>query len=1036
MWKSAVRFLLLAAAFLMSAIFFSPALEAQEGTISGRVLSQESGLPLAAARIQVSGTNTGTITDARGGFTLQVPAGTHLVVVTSLGYTEVQRTVDVATGQTVTTDFSLRTRAFELDGVVATVGATQARRVEFGTDIERLSAAAATERAAITNVSELLKGRAAGVAILPGSGEAGTGSRIRVRGATSLTGSNNPIIIMDGIRISNETGGGPGSIDFANGQTISRLDDLNPKDIESIQIMKGPTAAALYGSEAAAGVIIIETKQGFQGHQFSLSVEQGFDRDVAPYEDNYFNLTQFGGFRNINDPVIQQFNPIQHPLTGAIYARQNPLRDPLTRPFRTGLATTTDLSLRGGQQDLTYFTSFRLENREGVLPNNGLDRTSVRANLEARPAEILRLGVSSSFVSSTITLPDNDRSGYGFITNGGAGSPRFGWGRRPDGSRGDCLLSVISGVNQDEQCERREGNLTASFDKLASIRNEQSVGRFMGSVTADLTPINWLSNRLSVGIDHAQIKNYNLVPLDPGLPLGVRSRGDVRDIRTTERILSADYAMTATTRVTDLESVTTLGAQYFGRLTDIVGCTGIGGFAAPEANACDASLTFSGLSDRLESREAGVYLQQRLGWQNKVFGTFGLRMDDNSAFGSDEDAILSPSVNLSAVLSEMDFWNFQAINHFRLRGALGTAAQAPRPFAQIRTYRPVRVLLEGTQQQGMSPLAPGNPNLTAERNRELELGFDAGLLEDRLTFKFTVYDQEVRDAIVSSRVAPSTGFAGTQFVNVGRVTNRGIEALLGATVLSREGVSLDIDVRMSTQNPIIRDLGGTPPVLSGVWGGMFREGYAPGAHYGPVIQSATRRADGTIDPASIVLAPGEFNDPSRPNDRFLGVQTPTNEQSLSSTLTLRNNLRIYTLFDRAAGHHKVNHTDLFRSPFTPEQNGSRTFAFRQVLLTPEEQAGVEARGDLARWVFTQKADFIKWREVTLAYTVPGRFVPRGMSVQRLSLNGGVRNLATWTDYTGMDPEGSMDGGSDSFANAEFFTLPPTRSFFIRVAVDF
>lgn len=1010
-------------------------LEAQQATIEGSV-RQQTGEPVGSARVEVEGTDLGTLTDASGQFSLSVPAGDHRVTVTALGFASSTRSVSVAEGASATVEFVLGAQAIQLGELLVSLEATQARRAEIGSDIESFNAEEAVDKAAVGSVSDLLNSRATGLTISQSSGEVGSAQQIRIRGATSITQDNNPIIYVDGVRVSNASGTGPGSHDFGDGQTISRLDDLNPQDIESVQILKGPTAAAQYGSEAAAGVILITTKSGFEEtHQFTYSTEQGFSEEYFDYPDNYFNVTQNGGFTDPSIPVLQQWRPVQNPVTGDVFARHNPLENPNTSPFRTGRINNHFLSVRGGAEAVSYYGSLNWDQEEGTVPINWLNRYGFRVNAQAEPDDRVTVSLSTNYITSDIRLPDNDRSSLAIHGNGLSGIPVTSFGTLPDGSEGDCLATVALG-QPESVCESQRGNQHNTFDKLMSIRNEQELGRFLGSVSTQWNPLDWLNNRATLGIDFSQTRDYNLVPLDPDRPFGSDSRGLIDDRRTTNEIFTADVASTANFDLTDrVSSTTTVGAQYFASNIEQVQCRGEGGFASPDATACDASLIFSGFSDRVESIEGGIFLQQRFGLNEYLYATAATRVDDNSAFGENQDPIWSPSANVSAVLSDMPFWNVDLINNLRVRMAWGKAAQAPDPYVATRTFRPVRLEENGSQVSGISPLAPGNPELTAERNEEFEVGFDAGLLDDRIGLKFTYYTQETTDAIVSTDVAPSTGFTAAKFVNIGAIENDGVEGLIDARVLNGEDVQLDLDFKVSTQNPIVTSLGGEDPIMFGLGPNsqMIREGFAPGHIWGEVVVEAERDANGNIVPGSVVLAPGNVNDPNFPNQVALGRPSPSNEQSLSATLTLFDDLRIFTLADRAGGFVKYD----LSGNFSTARQTTRDWAFRQADVTPEEQATIERGFAGAISYFVSDASFIKWRELTVQYQLPQSALDlAGSFFDQASLTLGVRNLATITDYRGLDPESSFEGGSDSLNAGEFRNAPPVRHFFGRLQLHF
>lgn len=1027
-------------AAVLPLLAFAPvALAGQQGTIRGQIVERESLAPLANATVQVADTEIGALSDQQGRFSLSVPAGTHQVRVTLIGYETAVRSVTVGAGETVETTVRMNVSTLELGGItVTTLAARETRREELGTDIESLNAEVAVDRGAVTSFSDLLNARATGVSIDASSGEAGTASKVRVRGQVSLTQSNTPLVYLDGVRVSNATGTGPGAIDFGDGPTISRLDDINPRDIASVEVIKGPTAAALYGAEAASGVLVLTTKSGSTGEpRFSLTAEQGFKNDHTEYPDNFYNLTANTGRTDIDAPELQQWRPVLNEVTGEVFLRDNPLENPHTDPFEKGFTGDYTLSLRGGSDDVTYYGSGGFRTDDGVLPNNKAERVTARGNLSARLSDDLEFSFSSGFMRNEVRYNGSGRSALGMLTSAMAGLPLFSFGRAPDGGAGDCMATLLFGLDEG-LCTGRQGNLTANFDELATIENSQEVFRFIPSAQFRFSPTDWFSNRLTFGLDYAQTQDRNLVPLDPDRPFGTESEGLIIDNRTSSLITTLDYAGTVTAALSeDLSSSTTAGFQLFGSETELVGCEG-NGFSAPNAIACDAALTFSGVSNRVEINEVGGFLQEQLSYRDYLFATGAVRIDDISSLGENEGLIVSPSVNLSAVLSSMPFWNVEAVNNLRLRFAFGTAAQSPAPFAAARTFRPVRLTDEsGNELPGVSLLDPGNPDLKAEENREFEAGFDAGFMENRLALKLTYFDNTLTDGILSRRVAPSTGFSGPQFINIGEVTNHGIEASLNALVMNREDVRWDVTFQLSTQDSKITDLGGLAPILLGAQvDGMLHEGFAPGSYYGPLIVDAERDEDGSIVPGSVEFAPGNLDISGRPNFRFFGRPDPTNMQSLSTTVTLFDRLRLFTLFDRSAGHRKMNDTQGTRTPFIQNISGSRQFALRQAESTPEIQAAMELDIADAAQVFVHDADFVKWREVTVQYDLPERLLGSVIPVNRASLSLGARNLATITDYPGLDPELSVGGGRDDFTSGDFFEQPPPRSFWGRLSLVF
>lgn len=1012
-----------------------------QGTITGVVRRADANVLLERAQVSILGTRNEALTDGSGQYRLAgVPAGQHTIQVRLLGYAPVEQRVTVGQGQAVTLDFELVPRAVYLDEVVVSVDVARTRRIELGTDLATLNIAEDLESAVPKSMSELLAGRTAGVDIRQSTGPVGTASPIRVRGVTSLTQAKNPLIIMDGVRVSNNTGSGPQSIDWTEGRTVSRIDDINPNDLASVQVIKGPTATALYGSEAASGVIIIETKRGAAGQaQFQASTEIGGVEDPGKYYDKWFNFTQHMGITDPNDPVARQWFAVPNDVTGDVWGLNNPMTNPLTNPRRVGLSVKSNVSVQGGTDVAQYFVSGLYEDTDGPYANNTVDRWGFRANVDGRALGTLDISASAAYTEVDLRFPESTRSFRGFATNGGAGNPVTSFGVRPDGTRGDCLATLFRGQNPSI-CEFQQGNLVNNFDDLLTVFSGQETGRFVGSATVQWAPFRWLSQQATLGIDRAQEKDINFFPLDPARPFGVLSAGFIRDVRNTVLNRTYEYAATVSANLSStLRSTTTVGAQYFKNARESVGCTGEGGFASPTATACDASLDRTGFSSTSENVQIGAYGQQRFGYKDYIFATVGVRIDDNSSFGQNIDAIWSPALNASAVLSDMPFWKWEVVNSLRLRGAWGRAIQAPPPFAALRRLTPVRLDAGGSPVAGVTLAFPGNPDLTAEKKTEMELGIDAELWDSRLAIKFTYYDQQTADAILERFVAPSIGFPGQQWVNVGKVENSGIELGVSGTILDRRNLNWSMNYTLSTQNPMVTDMGEIGPVFLGGNGrGMFAEGYAPGAYYGPIIESAERDANGLIVPGSVV-----FKDcPELPQDWCpLGDPQPGHIHNLSTRLNFfEGRLRLYTLFDARGDMMKADQTNSLNLILNRTQGAPTEYAFREVRLTPQQQAALERQvagdGDAAFFLWVQDGSFIKWRELSLGYDLPRRWV-NAIRGSRASLTLGVRNIRTFTKYRGNDPEAWVRGGDTSFVgNEEFYSEHTPRIWFGRFDITF
>ncbi len=1017
------------------------AIQQATGSITGRVVSKGPQQPLSGVQVNIVGTTVGTITNETGRFALpSVRTGNVVLRARLIGYAPLEQTLTVSAGQPLSVAFEMEQQALGLSEIVVSVDASATRRVEFGTDIARINAERIMNAAAVTSVSDLLASRTAGVDVRKGTGPVGTAQPIRVRGVASLTNGSNPVVIVDGIRASNNTASGPQSIDWAEGRTVSRLDDLNPNDITNVQVIKGPTATALYGSEAASGVIIIETKRGKEGApQLAISTEYGLYEDASEYTavDKYFNLTRYLRIQNVDDPVARQFSAIQNPVTKEIWAKSNPMTNALTDPRRVGASTNSTVSLRGGNVAARYFVSGQYEDTRGVFVNNWLKRSSVRANLDLVPHSTLQLALSTAYVSSDVRLPESSRSFRGYSTNAGAGAPVNTYGIKPGGSQGDCLATLETRASAVSTCDRFQGNLSANFAKLNTVFGGQETGRFIGSASATWTPKSWLANRLTLGLDNSQNFDSNKFPLDPDRPFALLSAGFIRDSRQTTQQRSLDLASTGTAQLLGtLQSTTTVGAQYFKVDDQFAGCTGEQGFASPTAVACNASLVQTGFSGATENVQIGAYLQQRFGYRDYLFATTGMRIDDNSAFGSSVGAIWSPSLNLSLVLSDMPFWQWETVNSLRLRGAYGAATQAPPPYAADERLEPTRLTTPTTTVAAVSALFPGNQDLGPERKSEVELGVDVGIWNERISVNATYYRQTVKDAILSRLLAPSLGYRANQFINIAELKNSGFEVSVKATLVATERLTWDADFSLATQDPLVTSMGGLPDLFLGNDRGMLKAGYAPGAYYGPVVESATRDANGAIVAGSIKYKDCSAIGPNRCNQ---GSPQAKDMENLSTTLfLLGRKLRLHTAFDRRGNVVKNNGTRSFLVGFHRDRGAPIEYAFRESRVRPQVQAAMEDRlrgvSNADSFFWHEDGAFMKWRELSLSYEIPSRLL--GMLRGRSALvTLGGRNLATFTDYTGIDPEAFVRGGLATIGgNEEFFGEAVPRYFFARFSI--
>jgi TonB-dependent starch-binding outer membrane protein SusC len=979
------------------------------GTVSGRVVEQGTLRPLAAVQVFVVGTGRGALTNAAGEYMiLNVPAGAQRVRTEAIGFSSQERPAAVTVGQMTRVDFEVGQSAISLDAIVVTgtAGATQQRTL--GNVVSSIDAASITDAAPIRTAAELLQGRTPGLTLYQPSGTPGTAANVKIRGAGSLSAGNQPVYYVDGVRM---TGGSQGGWSVS-GQSTSALDAINPDDIESIEVIKGPAAATLYGADAAAGVIQIITKKGRRGQQgmtWNAKMEFGQSAWGSHYPTQWAQCTparirvadsrvatntawRAGDFPRCAG--VDSLLPLDQRLLSSTLLRDDP------RALRKGEVQGYTLSTRGGGENFSFFISGDRSQEQGIFHNSDFERTSGRANFTVAPRENLDINISTGYTRSWTRLPNNDNSSWGMLRN---------IVRSPAGRIGTQL---------------EEGYLGLGPDQVNRYDNRTRAERALFGATVNYNPTPFFRNRLTTGLDWNQRLATLFFEIDrsPTPAYGTtNARGFIGQFAPNTRNWTFDYAGTLSfTPLQDISTETSFGMQLNAYRFESLQANGTGLVSnsvrlvsnAEEKNAFE---TFS------EQNSLGFFVQQQVGWMNRLFVTGALRFDDNSAFGSEFNRVIYPKAQVSWVVSEEPFFDLPMIDQLRLRGAWGRAGNSPAPFAADRTWGTSTVVMEdGAGAGGLAASAYGNPNLRAETGQELELGFDASLLQNRVGLEVTYYYQQTKDALLNVPVAPSSGFTGGVLQNVGEIRNNGLELSLFGSPITMPNLTWDARLGMSlTKNELV-SFGGVrdEPIATGYRGTQrHMEGYPLGVYYGyPVL----RDAQGNL----VKLANG-FAALDSANLTYIGPSAPTRELSLTNTLRIMRNLSLYSFMDYKGGHYAFNMSG---------QTADWDMVSWHVVNPNRDPDDYAIRQSNSNMHHIEKADFIKLRELSLTYSLPQTMARRaGASTMSVTLAG--RNLATWTSYSGLDPEGNIEGAHD-FIRAESNSVPPTRRWVATFNVNF
>lgn len=1029
--RASLRALLAASALVT---FASQVALAQGATISGKVAAQGSGEVLPESRVIVVGTSLFTSTGADGRYTLRnVPAGTYDLRVLRVGYTEQKKSVTVTAGQALTVDFDMAAAIIRLAEVVTTATGEQ-RRVELGNSVTSVNVTERTATAPVTDVASLLVAQSPGVQVMPGNAT-GVGARIRIRGVNSISLVNDPIYVIDGVRMRSDNGSQSGNI-FTGGGIQSRAQDINPAEIETVEIVKGPSAATLYGTDASNGVIVITTKRGRAGQtRYSVFGEQGIiqDRNTWPTAYTLWGHAPAGTTRNCTNTSLTQVS------SGLCIAdslsKFNLFANDRTTPLGTGNRQNAGLQISGGIQQLRYFVSGQYENEDGLLkipdfdrqrldtlnikikdewatPNN-LRRGAFRANLDAALSPKLDASFSSGFITLSNRLAQNDNNALGLLSNA-FGGPGY------ENGRTSTLGFNLHGYRASTPAE--------SFQDVYT----QYINRYLGSSNVNYRPLSWLAVRADAGVDYIGRIDQQFCARGTCADVGTTRQGFVQDDRTNMRTITANGIATASFNpFTAVSSRTSLGVQWVNNTFDRNG--------AGSSNLTPGASTISGGATKFadasfdRNKTFGVFLEEQVGLRDRLFLTAAVRSDQNSAFGTDFQRVYYPKFSASYVVSdEAWFPKNSFLNQFRLRSAYGASGVQPGANDALRFYSPTTTNVALTDQPGVTFTSLGNNVLKPERATEFEGGFDSRWFNERVSLEMTYYRKLTKDALVGAVVPPSLGTGNsTQRANLGSVRNNGLEVLINGLVLDNKHVTWNATLNGSTNaNELVslgKDAQGRP--LAPQVGTTTRNqpGYPLFGYWQRKIRSyADANKDGILTLNEIVV-----DDSST----YVGYSIPKYEAVFTNSVELfRKQLRLTALFDYKGGHYLLNGTERIRC-------GSRNNCFgaydKSAPLWEQARAvAVREHASRTQAGFMEKADFVRFRELSANWLVPRRWTQRAWGAKDVAVNFAARNLKLWTDYSGIDPESNSDVGSTSSLPSDFQAMPVPTYFILRLNVAF
>lgn len=967
---------------------------AQGYTVTGKVTDIRTSEPMAGINVILKGTAQGTVTDNEGKFTIQVQDSPASLVFSFIGFT----TKEVQVSSTVTSvDVVLEEDITSLEEVVITGLASSVKRSNLANAVASVSAAELTQVANAQTLDGALNGKFKGATITANSGSPGGGMSFRLRGITSLSGFNQPLIIMDGVYLDNSSispglntvskaasGGSQSNQDNPS----NRLADINPEDIENVEILKGASAAAIYGSRASGGVIIITTKKGKEGRpQITLSQAVGVTTMLNP-----LGVRQWD-----SDKVKAAWGPQEVPIyeaakaAGKIYNYEDELYG------NKGLLLNTNLSIVGGNEGTKYFIGATHKDDEGIIKHTGYRKNSFRLNIDQKVTKFIDLSLNTNYIHSSADRGyfnnDNTASTMGISF---AGTPSWAYlfpdanGNYPNNPySGSNFLQTRDLITNNEKVDRFVGGGTATFKLLTKEHQALKVLVQGGLDAYTLVTTAIFPNTLQFQ------KNGN------GLN-GVSIEGTTQNRNTN---ISAFLVHDFFPAGSPFNFRTQFGVTQLNFYQNTVLVT------ASNMNGSQTNVDQAGSQavdqNRLIQEDKGFFVQEEVNFDDKVIATLGLRGDKSSNNGDVNKLYYFPKANVALNIHQFSFWNFQSVNQLKLRAAYGEAGNFAAFGSKYTSLTPA--VINGIPGNEISP-ARGNDNLGPETQKEFELGLDLGMFTNRVSLDFTHYTKTVENMLLAARVPSSTGFT-TQLTNAADMRNQGIEIGLDALVISNKDFTWNTRLSWWKNKGKVTRLD-IPSYTTGGFAdfiGMFRikEGHSPTEIIGV---GPNPDADGYV---------------------VYGNSEPDFQMSFFNALTWKG-FELSMLWHWKHGGDNINLTTLLADL---SQN---SFDFDKVSLDPKGQmpngpyrlSNIGVNTD----PMVEDASYIRMREIGLYYNFPRAWVQGFAQGVKVGFSG--NNLVNFFKYNSYDPEVSNFGGAGLSQGIDSAPFPSAKRMNFHVIFKF
>lgn len=977
-------------AILMS--FFIVSSTTAQTTITGKVTIEADGSPLVGANILEKGTTNGTNADVDGNYEIRVSGPGATLIFSYIGFTPQEIVVQDQSVINVT----LEENTTELEGFVVVGYGLQSKKTVTGS----IATVDASEMQNIptAGTDQLLQGRAAGVQVSSDSGTPGGGVFVKIRGASSISGGSDPLYIVDGVPI--ETGSfGLG----LGGATTSAIADLDPSDIENIQILKDASATSIYGARAANGVVIITTKRGSNSKPtVRFSSYYGVDRAI-----NEPDLVTGPEYEMLRNEAAANNGQAQ------IYADPSSATDTdwASTVFRNGSVRNYDMDISGGNDIVRYAVSGSNFKQEGVLNPETFERNSGRINLDVDVSDKVKFGTSTTFSNS----------------------------KRNRARNNDNITGVLGGVYflpSNLPVYQPDGSYTkfSIFENPVAAANEidfnMDVNRFIGNVFGEYVFKPGLNFKSSWSIDYTQVKEdqYDNTFTNNGSAVNGRatSYAAINSSWISENTLSYVFnvgennfntLVGTSIQETTFESTRADGEQFpsndFTRITDA---------AVQTSSSSGTSNGIASFFGRVQYDYAGKYL-----------ASFSVRRDGSSKFGDENQWGTFPAASVGWVISEEEFFDVETVSNLKLKASYGLTGNQ----SGIGNFQ-AKGLWSGasyTDSPGTTPLQLGNPNLKWETTKQLDIGFELGLLDERLQITYDYYHKKTEDLLLAVPVPESTGYSEL-VQNFGELENKGMELAISADVIQKQDLNWNIQFNISgNRNKILK--------LAAPFNVYNRDIYR--YEEGIPMYSFYFHEQTGVDPATgaPIFTDVDGNGTFDPNvDRkIVGNANPDFFGGIRSNLNYKN-FDLSVFFQYSYGNEQLHWNRFFQ-----EHGGTRNTNFLSTQLDRWQNPGdvtmvpkltaANYAGNLRPSRFVEDGSYLRLKTLNLGYNIPKSFISKlgtGVSSVRIYMTG--QNLLTFTNYSGTDPETTATASTSLTRGIEFYTVPQSKSIVGGINISF